>query len=80
MRAHEPKLLELRHERFSACERITEQALDELEAELTESRVEGFRCYRHGNVSAAARALGLHRQSLQKKLRQLGLTREAPGD
>ncbi|HEX2091229.1 MAG TPA: sigma-54 dependent transcriptional regulator [Longimicrobiaceae bacterium] len=29
-----------------------------------------------GNVSAAARALGLHRQSLQKKLRQLGMGRE----
>jgi ActR/RegA family two-component response regulator len=36
---------------------------------------------RHGgNVSATARALALHRQSLQKRLRALGLTREAPGD
>ncbi|HEV2734779.1 MAG TPA: helix-turn-helix domain-containing protein, partial [Longimicrobiaceae bacterium] len=32
---------------------------------------------RHGgNVSATARALDLHRQSLQKRLRQLGMSRE----
>ncbi len=36
---------------------------------------------RHGdNVSATARALDLHRQSLQKRLRALGLTREGPAD
>jgi DNA-binding NtrC family response regulator len=27
-----------------------------------------------GNISAAARRLGIHRQSLQQKLRQLGMT------
>jgi DNA-binding NtrC family response regulator len=35
---------------------------------------------RGGNVSATARALDLHRQSLQKRLRALGLAREAPGE
>ncbi|HEV3050206.1 MAG TPA: sigma 54-interacting transcriptional regulator, partial [Longimicrobium sp.] len=36
---------------------------------------------RHGgNVSATARALDLHRQSLQKRLRTLDLAREAPGE
>jgi DNA-binding NtrC family response regulator len=56
-------------------------------AEARERAVDAFeRAYllaaleRHGNVSAAARALGLHRQSLQKKLRQLGLTRDARGE
>ncbi|HYJ81207.1 MAG TPA: sigma-54 dependent transcriptional regulator [Longimicrobiaceae bacterium] len=52
-----------------------------------ERAVEGFErtfvaaaLERHGgNVSAAARALGLHRQSLQKMLRRLGLARD-PGD
>jgi ActR/RegA family two-component response regulator len=28
-----------------------------------------------GNISAAARALGLHRQSLQQKMAQLGIAR-----
>ncbi len=31
-----------------------------------------------GNVSAAARALGMHRQNLQKKIRQLGLESTSP--
>jgi len=52
-----------------------ERAVDAFERAYLQAALE-----RHGNVSAAARALGLHRQSLQKKLRQLGLTREAPGD
>jgi ActR/RegA family two-component response regulator len=29
-----------------------------------------------GNVSAVARRLGIHRQSLQQKMTQLGITRE----
>jgi DNA-binding NtrC family response regulator len=52
-----------------------ERAVDAFERAYLQAALE-----RHGNVSAAARALGLHRQSLQKKLRQLGLTREAPGE
>jgi len=52
-----------------------ERAVDAFERTYLQAALE-----RHGNVSAAARALGLHRQSLQKKLRQLGLTRESPGD
>ena len=52
-----------------------ERAVDAFERAYLQAALE-----RHGNVSAAARALGLHRQSLQKKLRQLGLTRESPGD
>ncbi|HEU4558427.1 MAG TPA: sigma-54 dependent transcriptional regulator [Longimicrobium sp.] len=52
-----------------------ERAVDAWESAYLQAALE-----RHGTVSAAARALGLHRQSLQKKLRQLGLTREAPGE
>jgi len=48
-----------------------ERAVDAFERAYLQAALE-----RHGTVSAAARALGLHRQSLQKKLRQLGLTRE----
>ncbi|HEX6910438.1 MAG TPA: sigma 54-interacting transcriptional regulator, partial [Longimicrobium sp.] len=45
-----------------------------------ERRFLGAALERHGgNVSATARALDLHRQSLQKRLRALGLAREAPG-
>jgi DNA-binding NtrC family response regulator len=53
-----------------------ERATDAWERRFLEAALE-----RHGgNVSATARALDLHRQSLQKRLRALGLTREAPGD
>ena len=53
-----------------------ERAVDAFERAFLTAALE-----RHGgNLSAAARALGLHRQSLQKKLKQLGLARgEAPG-
>jgi len=52
-----------------------DRAVDAFERAYLQAALE-----RHGTVSAAARALGLHRQSLQKKLRQLGLTREGQGD
>jgi DNA-binding NtrC family response regulator len=53
-----------------------DRALDEWERRFLSAALE-----RHGgNVSATARALDLHRQSLQKRLRALGLAREAPGD
>ena len=53
-----------------------ERALDDFDRVYLQAALE-----RHGgNVSATARALDMHRQSLQKKLRQLGLAREAPGD
>jgi len=53
-----------------------ERALDAFDRAYLQAALE-----RHGgNVSATARALDMHRQSLQKKLRQLGLAREAPGD
>jgi len=53
-----------------------DRAMDAFERRFLAAALE-----RHGgNVSATARALDLHRQSLQKKLRQLGLTREAPGE
>ncbi|HEU4452252.1 MAG TPA: sigma-54 dependent transcriptional regulator [Longimicrobium sp.] len=46
-----------------------ERAVEAFERGFLEAALE-----RHGgNVSATARALGLHRQSLQKKLRQLGI-------
>ncbi|MBV9773380.1 MAG: sigma-54-dependent Fis family transcriptional regulator, partial [Gemmatimonadetes bacterium] len=49
-----------------------ERAVEGWERAFLEAALE-----RHGgNVSATARALDLHRQSLQKKLRQLGITRE----
>jgi DNA-binding NtrC family response regulator len=48
-----------------------ERAVDAFERAYLQAALE-----RHGNVSAAARALGLHRQSLQKKLRQLGIRGE----
>jgi DNA-binding NtrC family response regulator len=53
-----------------------ERALDDFDRVYLQAALE-----RHGgNVSATARALDMHRQSLQKKLRQLGLARGAPGD
>jgi DNA-binding NtrC family response regulator len=53
-----------------------ERALDAFDRAYLQAALE-----RHGgNVSATARALDMHRQSLQKKLRQLGLAREAPGE
>jgi DNA-binding NtrC family response regulator len=53
-----------------------ERALDAFDRVYLQAALE-----RHGgNVSATARALDMHRQSLQKKLRQLGLARETPGD
>ena len=52
-----------------------ERAMDAWERRFLAAALE-----RHGgNVSATARALDLHRQSLQKRLRALGLAREAPG-
>ncbi|HEX8696216.1 MAG TPA: sigma-54 dependent transcriptional regulator [Longimicrobium sp.] len=53
-----------------------ERAVEAFERTFLEAALE-----RHGgNVSATARALGLHRQSLQKKLRQLGLARDPGGE
>ncbi len=52
-----------------------ERAVDAWERAYLQAALE-----RHGTVSAAARARGLHPQRLQKTLRLLGLTRAAPGE
>jgi DNA-binding NtrC family response regulator len=53
-----------------------DRAMEAWERRFLEAALE-----RHGgNVSATARALDLHRQSLQKRLRALDLTRDAPGE
>lgn len=58
--------------RFSLSELLADDGHEVREAEHAPTALE-----RHaGNVSQTAWGLGLHRQSLQKKLRQLGIERE----
>ena len=52
-----------------------EKLLDAFERLRIESALEK----NQGNVSAAARALGIHRQSLQQKMTQLGIQRTGIG-
>ncbi len=64
--------------------RLLELPLTEAKAQLVESferrAIVGALRNHAGNVSAAARQLGIHRQSLQQKMSQLGIRAERPGE
>jgi transcriptional regulator of acetoin/glycerol metabolism len=50
----------------------------ELVAEFERASIEVALARSRGNISAAARQLGIHRQSLQQKLKQLGIRSQGP--
>ena len=51
------------------------EAKDKLVADFERTSIEAALRQHEGNISAAARQLGIHRQSLQQKMDQLGVRR-----